>query len=265
MSAFEGVRAIRIQLESTQEKNIETTIAVIKSTEADANTFDFEAAKVLLGIVDNSVPPYGRNFYQHCIHCVVLTQQPIWAKLMTLGRKRFVKKLDRDEQNIFREAGLLVEPPNDFVIDWWDSITGLIRLESDKLKLNQARQAEKLTLMYEAERLSKKNISVKPIWTAIEDNTAGYDILSYSKNEYGLINKLIEVKSTIASPLRFYLTRNEWNHAIKFGENYFFHIWDMQKNPPNLFIKTIDEIKPHIPVDSEKGVWKTAEIPVNLP
>lgn len=45
---------------------------------------------------------------------------------------------------------------------------------------------------------------------------------------------MIEVKSTIASPLRFIVSRNEWEQADKFGPAYLFHVWDMQKNPPVL-------------------------------
>ncbi len=264
MSALEGLRAIRVQIDLQPDLSLDETIRIVKSTEADASSFDFEAAVLLLDIVDDSVKPYGLSFYQHCIHSIILTQQPIWARLMTLGRRRFVKKLDRDEESIFREAGLLIEPPNDFVIAWWDHITGLIRLEGSRIALDRAREAEKLTLQYEEERLKREGITTKPIWTAIEDNSAGYDVLSYTQNEFGLVNKLIEVKSTIASPLRFFLTRNEWMQALEYGESYSFYIWDMKKDPPSLFVKTVADIQPHVPQDNKKGKWSNAEIPVGI-
>jgi hypothetical protein len=75
-------------------------------------------------------------------------------------------------------------------------------------------------------------------------------------------NRLIEVKSTIASPIRFYLTRNEWEKALNFGDAYHFHIWDLQANPPRLYQRTVADIAPHVPTDNEKGRWKDAEIPV---
>lgn len=73
-------------------------------------------------------------------------------------------------------------------------------------------------------------------------------------------NKLIEVKSTISSPLRFFVTRNEWKQAEKVGSAYLFHIWDMTKEPPILHKRLTPEIAPHIPTDNEKGAWNIAEI-----
>jgi len=78
-----------------------------------------------------------------------------------------------------------------------------------------------------------------------------------------LLNRLIEVKSTIASPLRF-LTRNEWDQADQFGDAFVFHIWNLQAEPPVLFERTVEQVRPHVPVDNEKGKWKTAMIPVNI-
>ena len=40
----------------------------------------------------------------------------------------------------------------------------------------------------------------------------------------------------------------------------FFHIWDMAANPPILFEKTIEDIRPHIPSDNAAGKWSDVEI-----
>jgi hypothetical protein len=95
---------------------------------------------------------------------------------------------------------------------------------------------------------------------SIDDNTAGYDILSYDLGPVDPINRLIEVKSTIASPLRFIVTRNEWDTAVKFGPRYFFHVWDMQSE--TLYERTTSQIMPHIPTDNAKGRWTHAHVPV---
>lgn len=263
MPAFEGLRAIRTQALSNSSLSINDVIAVVKRVDPDAHAFDLDAAVVLHGIVSVDVSCEGIKFYQCCIGDLLLHTQPVWAKMMTLGRGRFIKKLDRDEQSVFREAGLLVDPPTDEIIIWWDRIKGHVRLETDQEKLERARQAEKLSLIKEKERLRSIGVNEDPRWISIEDETAGYDVLSYEKNEYGLINRLIEVKSTIASPLRFYITRNEWDQALLYGEAYCFHIWDMQKSPPALYERTVSDVAPHIPHDNEKGKWKNAEIPVN--
>ena len=87
-------------------------------------------------------------------------------------------------------------------------------------------------------------------------------MLSYDLGEAGPIGRMIEVKSTTASPLRFIVTRNEWEQALKIGAAYIFHVWDMDKAPPILYERNSAEIAPHIPADNENGKWKTAEIPL---
>lgn len=202
------------------------------------------------------------------VSALVIVALPSWVKLISLGRKRFIQKLYgeeyRDVKSLFRQAGLLNDPPSIEDITWWDHVSGRVRLEADRLKLERARIAERLTLELERKKLKLQGIEREPQWIAIEDNTAGYDILSYTKSSYGFVNKLIEVKSTIASPMRFYITRNEWEHALEVGEAYCFHIWNMQTNPPFLYERSAADIEPHIPKDNEKGKWKIAEIPVNI-
>ncbi len=137
-----------------------------------------------------------------------------------------MQKLGRDEYSLFRQAELLDDEPDDVVVAWWDRVTGQVRLESDQQRLERARRAERLTIDAEKKRLSELGIKLKPKWIGLDDNTAGYDVLSYDPGIPEPTNKLIEVKSTIASPLRFILTRGEWDKAKSIGSSYCFHIWD---------------------------------------
>jgi hypothetical protein len=121
---------------------------------------------------------------------------------------------------------------------------------------------ERLTIQHETDRLKRLGVDVPPRWMAIEDNTVGYDVLSYELSQYGLNNVLIEVKSTVASPLRFIVTRNEWDEAQKFGDAYVFHVWDLDKNPEILHVRTSAQVAPHIPADNQQGKWQNAIIPV---
>ena len=89
-------------------------------------------------------------------------------------------------------------------------------------------------------------------------------LLSYDPGKPDPTNKLIEVKSTIASPLRFILTRREWDKAIEAGAAYCFHIWDLTQDPPVLHVRSVDSVAPHVPADVEKGKWRTLEIPVAI-
>lgn len=166
--------------------------------------------------------------------------------------------------SLFRQAGLLEEPPDDDTVDWWAGLSGAIRQQADKQRNDRARAAERLSLQHETERLRGLGVDVRPRWMAVEDNTVGYDILSYEVGQYGLINKLIEVKSTIASPLRFYVTRNEWESALRYGEAFWFQIWDMNRTPPVLYVRSVADVAPHIPADNKKGKWQNAQVPVAL-
>ncbi len=266
MASFEALRLIRREHSINRMLSIEEICKLLISVDTMANALDFDAAIYLHKIVDKDVSFGGENFYRDCISALIIQKVPGWAKLITLGRGRFIKKLSNDEfrdiRSLFRQAQLLNQPATNNDIMWWDHVSSHVRLESDRIKLERARKAEELSLYYERQRLIAEGINVEPIWTAVEDNTAGYDVLSYEKGEFGLINKLIEVKSTIASPLRFYLTRNEWEQAMEVGDAYVFHIWNLQPDPPSLHIRKTSDIAPHIPKDNEKGKWKVAEIPI---
>lgn len=268
ISAFEGLRIMRSVIAAVPEVTIESCPDALVAHSPQAQNYDLEAALGLHAIVSADAPHGDVLFYRECILAVMLMKMPAFARLMTLGRGRFIKRIKGDEyrdiRSVFREAKLLEDPPTNGDIAWWDTIQGRVRLNFDQERLIRARHAESLSLAYEQGELAKLGIHREPVWMAIDDNTAGYDVLSYRPAEVGERNLLIEVKSTVASPLRFIITRNEWNNADQVGESYLFHVWDMDKEPAILHIRTVEQIRPHIPADNEKGKWKTAEIPVGI-
>jgi hypothetical protein len=261
MPAFEGLREIRRKLLESPQATLEEIVGSIKATEADALSLDLEASSELHTIVE-ACDLDGHGFYRQCIRAVVLSRFPIWVKTMKFGRQVFAAKLDSDDYAIFENAGLLASPPGADVVEWWDVIGHEVKLETDLEKMAQARAAEKMSWDFERRRLRGIGIETDPVWVGLDDNRAGYDILSYEPGVPEKTNRLIEVKSTVASPLRFYVTRNEWNQALKSKEAYYFHVWDMQKIPPTLHIRTVADVEPHIPTDNESGKWSNAEIPV---
>lgn len=264
ISTFEGLRLVRNVISSVPGVSVDDCPAAVIAHSPQAAAYDLEAAVVLHALVDANAPHDSVFFYRECILAVLLLKMPTFAKLMTLGRGRFIKRIKgddyRDIRSVFREARLLVDPPTEDDIIWWDTIQGRVRLNFDQERLARARQAEGLTIEHETAELKKLGIPRLPVWMAIEDNTAGYDVLSYRPAQNGERNLLIEVKSTTASPLRFIVTRNEWDNADQVGDAYIFHVWDMDKAPPVLHIRTVEQIRPHVPVDNARGKWKTAEI-----
>lgn len=266
ISAFEGLRIMRVAIATVPDVTVDTCPEALIAHSPQAKDYDLDAAVELHALVAADAPHESVLFYRECILAVLLLKMPAFAKLMTLGRGRFIKRIKgddyRDIRSVFREAKLLEDPPTGADISWWDIVQGRVRLNFDQERLTRARYAESLTLESEQAELAKLGIERDPVWMAIDDNTVGYDVLSYRPSPTGERNLLIEVKSTIASPLRFIITRNEWENAEQVGEFYIFHIWDMDKENPVLHVRTVEQVRPHIPADNEKGKWKSAEIPV---
>lgn len=262
LPCFEGLRLLKKYQLRYPDMHQSELIRLIESVEADAHALDMDAAVYLSTLVDDDCSLDGHIFYQTCIKGVLLKQQPIWAKLMRQGRARFIKRLDVNDQDVFAAAGLMEYPAPIHVVEWWDAVSGYARIISDQAKMEQGRGAEILTLEYERQRLKKIGIDLEPEWPGFDDNFAGYDVLSYDYGPSGITNRLIEVKSTTLSPMRFIVTRNEWNKAEKAGEAFVFHVWDMKETPPILHTRTVAEVAAHIPIDNGKGSWKNAEIPI---
>lgn len=263
MGALDGLRSFRQYSSRYGDDAPSKIVVILRSISADLATLDFDSALELHEIVSNDAPLDPPHlFYRHCLFDLIITKHHGWARAITLGRAKFLRQLERDEQQCFRAALLTEDPPQSDSVQWWDALSGHMRRHNDQKRMDRAREAEWLTLQHEFERLKTLGIHQQPKWIAIDDNTAGYDVLSYDPAEAGPRNRLIEVKSTIASPLRFYVTRNEWEQALKFGEAYHFHIWDLAAQPPRLFERTASQVEPHIPEDQANGKWSTAEIPV---
>ena len=259
-SCFEAVRMLRRYGKRHPDLAINELVNVIHSLEADAIGLDMEAATELSAFVALDCPLDILPFYQVCIEAVIHQYRPDWLRLMRQGRTRFLDKLNPDANDVFRAAGLLSDPIPSEIVSWWDAISGHARQVSDRSKVEQGRAAEMLTLEHERRELAESGIEREPKWLGLDDNFAGYDVLSYRKCGSSITNQMIEVKSTIASPMRFVVTRNEWYAAKRAQNAYIFHIWNMDANPPKLHKRTVQEITPHIPSNNGNGNWETAII-----
>ena len=262
LPCFEGLRLLRKYRTIHPELRISDLLQLIDNVEADARSLDMEASIYLSELVEKDCPLEGHAFYQVCIKGVLLKHQPIWARLMRQGRQRFVKKLDRNDQDIFAAAGLMESPTPLPVVTWWDSVSGFARLLTENEKMEQGRAAEILSLEHERKHLRNIGVNLEPEWPGFDDNFAGYDVLSYERSNGGITNRLIEVKSTTISPMRFFVTSNEWRKALQAADAYIFHIWDMKAAKPVLHIRTVAEVAPHIPSNNGKGIWMNAQVPV---
>ncbi len=268
ISAFEGLRLLRGLLAEQPGMQIADCARVLVARAPQALDYDLDAALALHGLVRRDAPDAHVGFYRECVMALMIQALPAWAKVMTIGRGRFIKSIRKDEyrdiRSVFREAQLLAEPPSMEDIRWWDEMKERVRTSKSLVTMERAREAERLSLEHEIRALQKAGIDLQPEWTAIEDDTVGYDVRSY-RLVGGVVRPiLIEVKSTIASPLRFNVSRNEWKQAASVGPAYRFHVWDLSPTPPTLHVKSVEDVRPHIPMDGAAGEWTNVRIPVAI-
>jgi hypothetical protein len=140
---------------------------------------------------------------------------------------------------------------------WWDDLATFFRAQQEERRNEIGRQAEQLTIEYESAQLLNLSIDEVPRWVALEDNTLGFDVVSFRKLNDEPYQIYIEVKGSASSPSRFILTRNEWDKAESIGDKYFLYLWNIRNK--SLQILTQQEISLHVPSDKGEGHWATAE------
>jgi hypothetical protein len=116
----------------------------------------------------------------------------------------------------------------------------------------RGREAERLSLEHERDRLRRLGIAQEAEWVSLEDNTLGYDIRSYDLFGGKIVTRLVEAKSTTSDSI--FITRNEWQNAASAEEQYVFHVW---KLPDRTFTEfSASAIRPSIPIDQGSGRWQ---------
>ena len=114
-------------------------------------------------------------------------------------------------------------------------------------------------MAHETQRLEDQGILTYPIWIALEDNHAGYDVLSFQQTRGGNVDDLrIEVKTASYSPAHFILTRPEWDTALQQPELHLFHIWNLETK--ELLKLSVSDMAAHMPLDSGKGLWREVRV-----
>lgn len=259
MSAFAALMGLRRYLIDHPGTSPEDAAMSLKRSDADLAAADFRGAlnlhNLLSDDVDFSDPVMG---LRAGLGILIETHRPWWCRLFPYGRQRLATALTQDELQTFRSAGLFDELPPSNVVEWWDAFSSLMRSLDEEQRNAQGRNGELLSLNFERQRLAELGISEPPKWVALDDNSAGYDIRSYDLTQFGLKNKLIEVKSSQRSPPRLILSRGEWDTAAKYGEAYTFHLWQLPSE--KLQILTVAEVAHHIPADTGNGRWLELEI-----
>ena len=180
-----------------------------KYLESIKNSFDIKNGKQLIKIIGlEKIQELNNNTfhnYQLVLREILMkylkNEKPGFLLRVTSGRERFLDYIDENFEQLLNEAGLydnidLTKEGREIGV-WWDSLSEFVRdLEKDRL-LDLGRDGEEKTIQYEIEKLKKLNIQKTPKWISYEDNSAGYDVLSWDneKKEH-FIAKHSEILST---------------------------------------------------------------------
>jgi hypothetical protein len=126
--------------------------------------------------------------------------------------------------------------------------------------VDSGRQAERWSFELEVSRCAALPGAPAVEWVALDDNSAGYDILSGHLSDGRWARKLIEVKSCRGRPLRLVMTRNEWNTACRLPQAYVVHLWDVTNR--RLHELSWDDLKGSMPADQGHGRWDSVTVTV---
>lgn len=261
MSAFEAAFVLRSFRQRNPAYPDEQLVETIRAVRSDFYPNDYEAGLAierLIPIEVNLEP--DSSYFRVAIERLIECYNPLWVRLAPGGREHVLQAVSRNGAQCFRNAGLLETPPSKLVSDWWDALAAQVRSQIDASLLEQGREAERLSFTHECERLRKLKIDREPRWTSIEDNSAGYDILSFNPGNPGPTNRLIEVKSSSQQPPKIQITRNEWQSALDHGDAYVFHIWLLPEKV--LIERNVASIASDICIDQGDGRWLKIEVTI---
>jgi len=261
LAAYSAYTALREYLSRHPTVSLHEAAASVASINSDASALDYTGGKTIYELIDPSLEwTNSRDGLRLVLLEFVTITKPWWIRLVPYGRTKVRTALTEDQLQCLREAGLFDKTPSADAIGWWDEIAALVRGTVDAEKMLRARDAERLSLEHERERLKRLGVELEPEWVSLDDNTLGYDITSYDLVEGVIINKLIEVKSTMSN--RIFITRNEWRNAITAEPHFCFHVWRMSVK--SLVTYDVAAMREHIPLDKGAGSWETISIELSF-
>ena len=181
-----------------------------------------------------------------------------WLDYAYLGREKSINAISNSDDKACLQNLLLLGNLDKNGEQWWQDLSIFSRSISNDAKQETGREGEDIVYRYERDRLGE-NADIKKMF--IEDNAAGYDLLSFTNSD--LKQRLhIEVKTSKSSSGKAFITKNELNKAKIYQEYYRFYFADLDKS--KLAIVSYDQIKPHISKDQGSGKTETLSLPLNL-
>jgi hypothetical protein len=258
MSVISGVHALRNYVKKFPHIDKSKAITALRRGSYVQSNHDYDGASILDELLPDISEEDYKSFIRQCLSIIIDTTHPLWLAKATLGRQAIQTALGKDQLQCFKAAGLFDPYPCEVIVEWWDNIAAAARTGRGLRLVNIGREGERLSFEYELARIKSLGIDKEIKWMGLDDQLAGYDIWSYDHGQDNPISRLIEVKSCSTYPLKFHLSRNEWNTALICHGTYVFQIWHLPS-------RTMYEISPqdivtHIPRDQGNGFWETVQI-----
>lgn len=181
-----------------------------------------------------------------------------WLEYAFLGREKSINAIVHSDDKACLQNLLLLGKLDKNGEQWWQALSVFSRSIINDSKQESGREGEDIVYDYERKRLGEE-ADIKKMF--IEDNSAGYDLLSYVNSD--LDRRLhIEVKASKSSSGKAFISKNELNKAKLYQEYYRFYFVDLDRS--KLAIVSYDQIQPHISKDQGSGKTETLSLPLNL-
>lgn len=265
MSVFNGIIHILDWMDGRDLSDLDQAVETLGCGLTGTAGFDYENAASVIrrvpSLVDICIGTRVERL-RIILHGAILAVAPSWRHAIPYGRGYLRDYLGGSNALQCMEAANLYCTTDDAgAIAWWDRLAGEVRAERNDVNTKQGREAERRTVEFERNRLAQYGVSGDVVkWVALEDNRLGYDVLSVNGDSGPLNRRYIEVKSSILNHPRFILTRNEWETANEYGDNYVVYFWHQDSAQPQIY--PFDSLRNSVPVDSGDGRWREVEIAV---
>ncbi len=209
-----------------EEQSPDDALAYLRQGEAYYQSLDYGSANEMadeFGWDVFSSLPEERAAFQQTIDTWVRRSRPAWVGIVPLGRAKVLETLDENMRQCLTIGGLLDNDPD--ALRWWEALSSWARRDLADRLAALGRAAEERCLA--RERVLLAGTGHEPIWVAIEDNTAGYDVRSWRPGDIAEERETwrrhyIEVKSSVGGEA-IHLPRSEWEFAVNHPAD-----WELQ-------------------------------------
>ena len=230
MSAFLKAREIMHELELDSFSSA-SQIALNSSTESSRH--DYIAASKIDDLINEDIDTSIWDVaLRKILKIAILNGDYSWKGSFKYGRKYVLESLSINERQVFRSAGLLTNDFNDEITSWWDQMQIALGLSHPDFGF---REWERRTLDREIALLAKLDCPNLPKWVSIDDNMAGFDILSFRIINEKWEEVFVEVKSSSTGLKRFFLSDREAEKLELSPSRYFLYFWDITTETDHIF------------------------------